>query len=78
MALIGVFPANRHRCPNAILIIDFALDAEQGSSATNQRRRARSTLLASPHLDDHLAAGLGAAAAGHRFRLASALRQPLA
>ncbi|HMT63536.1 MAG TPA: efflux RND transporter permease subunit [Ottowia sp.] len=78
MALIGVFLLIGIVKKNAILIIDFALDAERarGLSATQAVREA-CLLRFRPILMTTLAAGLGALPLAIGFGQGSALRQPL-
>jgi len=78
MALIGVFLLIGIVKKNAILIIDFALDAERsdGLSATQAVRKA-CLLRFRPILMTTLAAGLGALPLAIGFGQGSELRQPL-
>lgn len=78
MALIGVFLLIGLVKKNAILIIDFALDAERarGLSATQAVREA-CLLRLRPILMTTLAAGLGALPLAIGFGQGSELRQPL-
>eukprot|EP00741_Cyanophora_paradoxa_P009050 tig00001467_g8763.t1 len=62
---------------NAILIIDFALDAERGRGlALSTRSRGGAAALPSDR-DDHARGGARRAAAGDRLRRRAELRQPL-
>ncbi len=63
---------------NAILIIDFALDAERASRPGSGRCDPRGGAAAlPPDRDDHACGGARRAAAGHRLRRGAELRQPL-
>jgi hypothetical protein len=69
IALIGVFLLIGIVKKNAILIIDFALEAERARGIPAHRSGARSLPAAlSPHPHDHAGRHPGRAAAGHRLR----------
>lgn len=78
MALIGVFLLIGLVKKNAILIIDFALDAERARGLTAvQAVREACLLRLRPILMTTLAAGLGALPLAIGFGQGSELRQPL-
>ena len=77
MALIGVFLLIGIVKKNAILIIDFALDAERARPRAPRRRCAKPACCASPDPDDHPGRRLGALPLAIGFGQGDELRQPL-